>query len=210
MTTKNLVLVLLINFGAGLLAISSFLPGPPNAVVNLLYSAGQILGLLGLFVIPFGLIWTIRELRKKRNKNEYKCDVKAIVILTLPVTLFLTAIYFSGNARGLSRNFAINRTNGLIKSIDRFKDKNGEYPESLTELTPEFISKIPSPFIMGINDYSYRKQGNTYTISFYQNVTFNFNYEVVTFDPTDNHTADGESTTIYETGQSHWKYYVYD
>jgi len=210
MTTKNLVLVILINIGAGLLVISSFLPGPPNALVSLFYNGGQILGLLGLIVIPFGLVWTIKELRLRKNDKDYQCDLKAIIVLTLPVTMFLTAIYFSGHARDFSRGFAINRTDLLIQSIERFKEEKGEYPDSLTELTPEFLSKIPSPFIMGIDEYYYKRQGQTYTISFYQNVTFNFNYEVVTFDPTDNHIAEGESTTIYNTGRSHWKYYVYD
>jgi hypothetical protein len=210
MRTKDLLLVLLINFGAGLLAISSFLPGPANELVNLFYNGGQIFGLIGLIGVPFGLVWTMKELRRRKNNNQYQFDKKAILILTLPVTLFLAAIYLSGHARDFSRDFAINRTDGLIQAIEEFRAKKGEYPDSLTQLTPEFVSRIPSPFIMGIDNYYYKKQGETYSISFYQNVTFNFNYEVVTFDPTDNHTAEGESITIYDTGQSHWKYYVYD
>jgi hypothetical protein len=47
-------------------------------------------------------------------------------------------------------------------------------------------------------------------MSFKQNVTIGFNFEVVTFDPTDSHRATGELTKIYDTGKSHWKYHVYD
>jgi hypothetical protein len=209
MTTRNLLIILLLNLGAGLLAISSFLPGPPNRVVNLFYNGAQVLGLLGLILLPFGLIWTIKELRRKRNDDQYQIDKNAFLLLTLPLSL-LVAIYFSGFTREFARDFAINRSADLIQSIEKFKEKNTRYPDSLTELTPEFISRIPSPLIMGIDKYYYEKQGDTYNISFAQNITFNFNFEVVTFDPTDNHTTEGESTTLYDTGQKHWRYYVYD
>jgi hypothetical protein len=210
MTPKNWLKIIFINLGAGLLVISPFLPGPPNGLVNLFYNAGQIFGLLGLIVIPIGLIRTIKEFIKKKNADEYRVDIKAIMQLTLPLTLFLTAIYVSGITRDFSRDFAINRTTGLIQSIEKFKEKKGKYPDSLTDLTPDFISDIPSPFIMGIDEYYYKKQGDTYNISFQQNVILSFNFEVVTFDPTDNHKADGELTDIYDTGKSHWRYYVYD
>ena len=168
------------------------------------------MGLLGLIVIPIGLIWTIKELKGKRNDDKYQVDMKAFILLTLPLTLFLTSIYVSGLTRDFSRDFAIDRTDNLIQSIEKFKEQKGKYPDSLTELTPEFISVIPSPFIMGINDYYYKKQGDTYNISFQQNVILSFNFEVVTFDPTDNHKAEGELTDLYDTGKSHWRYYVYD
>jgi hypothetical protein len=210
MTTKNWVKVILINLAAGLIVISPFLPGPPNRLVNLFYNGGQISGLFGLIVIPFGLIWVIRELMKKKNDNKYQVDIKAIILLTLPLTLFVTASYVSALARNFSRDFAINRTEDLIQSIEKFKEKRGKYPNSLTELTPGFISAIPSPFIMGIKDYYYTNLGDNYHISFQQNVMLSFNFEVVTFDPTDNHKADGELKDLYDTGKRHWKYYVYD
>ena len=210
MTTKNWMKVILINLGVGLLIITPFLPGPPNGIVNLFYNGGQILGLLGLIIIPAGLIWTIKELRRKKNDGKYQIDTKAIILLTLPLTLFLTSIYISGLVRDFSRDFAIKRTEDLIQSIEKFKEKTGRLPDSLTDLTPEFITEIPSPFIMGIDNYYYNKLGDNYTISFQQNVILSFNFEVVTFDPTDNHKAEGELADIYDTGKSHWKYYVYD
>jgi hypothetical protein len=210
MTTKNWVKMLLINLGTGLLVLSPFLPGPSNRLVNLFYNAGQILGILGLIAIPIGLILTLKELRRKRSDSNYQVEIKAIFLLTLPLTLFLTSIYISGLVRDFSRDFAINRTEGLIKSIEKFSELKGRYPDSLADLTPEFIREIPSPFIMGIDNYHYKKQGDAFTISFQQNIILSFNFEVVTFDPTDNHKAEGELADIYDTGKSHWKYYVYD
>lgn len=210
MTTKNWVKVILINLAAGLIVISPFLPGPSNNLVNLLYNCGQISGLFGLIFIPIGLIWMIRILRKKRNDDKYQVDTRAIILLTLPLTLFVTAFYVSGLARNFSRDFAINRTEDLIQSIEKFNEKRGKYPNSLTELTPDFISAIPSPFIMGIKDYYYTNLGDNYNISFQQNVILSFNFEVVTFDPRDNHKAHGDLKYLYDTGKRHWKYYVYD
>ena len=210
MTTKNWVRILFMNLGVGLLVLSPFLPGPPNGLVNLFYNAGQILGLFGVIAIPIGLIWTIKELRRKRDDNAYQVDIKAIILLTLPLTLFMTSIYIAGLARNFSRDFTINRSGDLIQSIEKFKDNNGRYPDSLADLTPQFITEIPSPFIMGIDNYYYTRQGDTFTVSFHQNVILSFNFEVVIFDPTDNHKAEGELTDLYDTGKSHWKYYVYD
>lgn len=210
MTTKNWVKVLLINLGAGLLVISPFLPGPPNRLANLIFNSGQLFGLFGLVAIPVGIIWTIKEVRRKRSDEKHQVDIKAIILLTLPLTIFLISIYISGLIRDFSRDFAINRTEKLIQSIEKFNEKKGRYPDSLTDLTPEFITDIPSPFIMGIDNYYYKNQGDTYNISFQQNVILGFNFEVVTFDPTDNHKAEGKLADIYDTGKSHWKYYVYD
>jgi len=210
MMTNNWVKILLINLGVCLIIISPFLPGPPNGIVNLFYNGGQILGLFGLIMVPVGLIWTIKELKQKRKNDQYQINIKAIILLTLPPTLFFTSMYVSGFVRNFSRNFAISRTEDLLRSIENFKDKKGRYPDKFTDLTPEFIADIPSPFIMGIDNYYYEKINDTYNVSFMQNVILGFNFEVVTFDPTDNHEAEGELMDIYETGKSHWKYYVYD
>jgi|GEM_PF-1396454 len=210
MTTKNWRKTALLNLVIALLILSPFLPGPPNKLVHLIYNSAQMAGLLGLFVIPIGLIWTIKEFKRKHNNNEYQVGIKAILLLTIPLNIFLTSIYVAWGLRNFSRYLAITRAENLVQSIEQYKDRKGQYPASFADLTPEFIDEIPSPFIMGIQEYEYEKIGSTYNIWFTQNVILNFNFEVVTFDPTDNHKSEGELTKIYETGKSHWKYYVYD
>lgn len=169
-----------------------------------------MLGLTGLILIPVGLFWTIKEIKRKKNDSQYRINRRAIILLTLPLTLFLTSIYISSLVRNFSRDFVISRADRLVQSIEWFKQKTGRYPVALSDLTPEFIAEIPSPFVMGIDEYDYKTQGATYNISFYQNVTMSFNFEVVTYDPTDDHKVEGESTDLYDTGRDHWKYYVYD
>lgn len=210
METKHWLKLILINFGVGLLIISPFLPGPSNGLVHLFFNAGQILGLFGIIIIPIGLTWTIREFNRRKKNVNHRVDLNALITLTLPITIFLTSNYISDLAREFSRDFAINRTDKLIQSIETFKKVEGEYPDSLTELTPEFIASIPFPSIMGINQFYYERIGDNCIISFHQNVSLGINYEVVFFDQTDSHKAEGELTTIYDTGKKYWKYYVYD
>jgi hypothetical protein len=198
------------NLAVCLLVLSPFLPGPSIRLSNLIYNGGQLLGLFGLIVIPFGLFWTVKEIIRRKTDDEHHINTGAIILLTLPLTFFLTSMYISGVVRNFSRTFAINRTAELILSIEKFKEKNGAYPDSLSALSPSFIPNIPSPFIMGIDEFHYVRKGSSYNILFYQNVVLNFNFEVVIFDPLDSHKLEGESTALYETGNAHWKYYIFD
>jgi hypothetical protein len=210
MNTRRSLVILSINLAAALLILSPFLPGPANGIVNMLFNLGQILGLLGLVIIPVGAIWVISDLRKKRNDLTHRVHPTAILLLTLPLTIFVTSIYISEMTRDFSRGYAIDRTTELVEGIEKFRQAKGHYPETLTTLSPEFISKIPSTGIMGIDQFQYEKRGDTYNLSFQQNVILGFNFEVVTFDPTDAHQAQGELADVYETGRTHWRYYIYD
>jgi hypothetical protein len=210
MTTRNWKIILLVNLGTIFLTISPFLPGPPNKLVQIIFSVGQILGLLGLFVIPVGLIWTIKEFVLWNKTREHQISVKALLLLTLPITIFLTSIYASQVLLNFSRDFAINRADELVKAIEEFQVKNGSYPDSLGQLIPNHIPNIPSPLIMGIDRYYYLRTQDAYNIRFSQNTLMYFNFEIVTYDPTDNHKAEGELAAIYDTGKKHWKYYIFD
>jgi hypothetical protein len=63
---------------------------------------------------------------------------------------------------------------------------------------------------MGISSYLYEKKENNFNLTFSQNVIIGFNFEVVVYDPKENHKAEGELKTLHETGKDKWKYYIYD
>jgi hypothetical protein len=210
MKTKNWAILVLVNLGTGVLTISPFLPGPSNRLVHFLFSSAQLLAVPAIVVFPIGLLWTIKELRRKRSERDYQTFLKPLMTLTIPITVFLTSIYFSDVVRDFSRSFAMDRSGDLIQSIEAFKESRGTYPSSLADLTPEFINEIPSPGVMGIDGYHYKLSEGNYNISFGQNVLLGFNFEVVTFDPTDNHKAEGELSRLHDAGRKHWKYYVFD
>jgi hypothetical protein len=166
MNKKHWINILLINIVVGLLVLSPFLPGPSLSWSNLIYSGGQVLGLLGVVVIPVGLFWAIKEIKAKKNDNQYQINRGAIILLTIPLTLFVTSMFISSVVRNFSRDFVMYRADRLIQSIDSFKQRKGRYPNALSDLTPEFIAEIPSPFVMGIDQYDYKNQGGSYSILF--------------------------------------------
>ena len=98
----------------------------------------------------------------------------------------------------------------MISAIEDYKRDKGIYPDKLEELKQEYLSKILSPLIIGIPEYGYENTGQSYRITFKQNVIMGFNFEIVAYDPTDRHKAIGEIQELYDCGTKHWKYYIYD
>jgi hypothetical protein len=110
----------------------------------------------------------------------------------------------------MSRKIAIARADTMISAIENYKRDKGIYPDKLEELKQEYLSKILSPLIIGIPEYGYENTGQSYRITFKQNVIMGFNFEIVAYDPTDRHKAIGEIQELYDCGIKHWKYYIYD
>jgi phosphotransferase system glucose/maltose/N-acetylglucosamine-specific IIC component len=181
-----------------------FLPGPNflNAPAQLFYNGGQIFGMLGLLLVPFGIVWTVRQFRT----TESKFKLAAILLWTIPLTVFLSTTYLSDFTRDYSRSFAIKRADKMIQEIEAYKKQNGQYPDSL-----EIAGiRTPSTGIIGIDNFYYHGDFDKFELTFYQNVILSFNYEIVTYDKTDNHSANGEMKELYETGFVHWKYEIFD
>ena len=66
-------------------------------------------------------------------------------------------------------NESIRRGDTIVAAIKAFKQKRGVYPDSLKELVPEFIAKIPSP-TAGTCEWKYERdkpgQGAYYNLAF--------------------------------------------
>ena len=206
MTRKQWIIVIAINLLTIILVLSPFLPGPNSLSIltNLIYSLSQLGSIFGLLIIPFGLVWTFKQ-TKKRDKNVFP-----ILLWTVPLFTFIFSMWGAELAREISRPMAIKNADKLITAIETFQKKNGYYPDSINQLVPEHIKSIPKPGVMGISRYYYEKTKDNFNLTFYQNVIIGFNSEVVVYDPTDKHKAEGKLTTLYETGKDNWKYYIYD
>lgn len=198
-----------LNLMAVLLVLLPFLPGPSflSALTNPLFSGLQLLGILGLLAAPIGIFWTLAQILKRQQE---KFKIVSILIWTIPLILFTHSIWIADTARDFSRNFAINNAENLITAIETYKVDNNQYPNSLEDLSPNYLKKIPSPWIMGISGYNYEKIDDNFNLTFSQNVIMGFNFEVVVYNPIAIHKAEGELTALYETGKDKWKYYVYD
>ncbi len=206
MTRKQWIIVIAINLLTIILVLSPFLPGPNSLSIltNLIYSLSQLGSIFGLLLIPFGLVWTYKQM-KNRDKNVFP-----ILLWTVPLFTFIFSMWGAELAREISRPMAIKNADKLITAIETFQKKNGYYPDSINQLVPEHIKSIPKPGVMGISRYYYEKTEDNFNLTFYQNVIIGFNSEVVVYDPTDKHKAEGKLTTLYETGKENWKYYIYD
>ncbi|MBC7828252.1 MAG: hypothetical protein H7122_10945 [Chitinophagaceae bacterium] len=90
----NLLIVLMI--------LSPFIPGPSNKAVKLFSVAGQLMGLMGLFLVPIGLAWTIIEIRRfekavdneANHKFHYQLANTAILLIAV---IFIMAVVFVPN-----------------------------------------------------------------------------------------------------------------
>ena len=106
--------------------------------------------------------------------------------------------------RDWGRTLAIQNAYPIIDKIEQYKILNGEYPENSEGFS------LKKTGVIGVPSYLYERDQNSYTLTFTQNVLFNFNFEVVTYDPTDSHDGEGEMPELIDTGFKHWMYYIYD
>jgi len=204
MTRRQIFILTGILSGTIILTNLPFLPGPSilNVPAQLFYNGGQLFGMLGLLLVPFGIVWTVRQFRK----TESKFKLFAILLWTIPLTVFLSTTYLSNLTRDYSRGVAIKRADKMIQELKAYKEQNGQYPDSLETVG----IKTPSTGIIGIEDFYYQGDSDKFELTFYQNVILNFNYEIVTYDKADNHSTKGEMKELYETGFDHWKYEIFD
>lgn len=141
MTKKQWKLIIGINLLTILLVLSPFLPGPSflSRPTNLFFILAQLVGSLGIILIPIGLIWTFN----KTNKQDKK--VIPILLWSIPILSFYFSIWGADYAREMSRTIAINNAEKLIAAIEIFKENNNHYPDDIFELQPEYIKSIPTP-----------------------------------------------------------------
>lgn len=204
---RRLWLIVILTCGlAVLLTNLPFLPGPAILYLpaQLFYSLGMLVGILGFFLIPIGLVWTVWAFIKYPEPRLSKAF--AILCWALPATIFVSTFWLANLTRDMSRNLAMAKASALIEQVEKHYHEQGAYPEALEVLTMD----QPSSWVIGIPAYFYTKTDKAFTLSFTQNVILSFNYEVVMYDPSGSHKAEGELTTLYDTGLDNWKYYIYD
>lgn len=171
------------------------------------FSLTQLGSIFGLLVIPIGFFWTYRQSTKKEKEDR---TVLPILLWTIPLMMIILSVWVAEVARDISRTIAINKSDKLIIAIEKYKETNKQYPNDISQLTPDFVKAIPIPWVMGISGYNYEKKDSSFNLTFSQNVIMGFNFEVVVYDPTENHKAEGELKDLYDTGKKGWKYYIYD
>jgi hypothetical protein len=210
MTKKKWAIIIAINLLAMVLILLPFLPGPAWLYypAQFFFQSAQICAPFALFALPIGLIWAYLGVRRHDKAKHVR--LIAMLLSTIPITIYLSSIYLDDLARDLSRKIAISHAKNLISAIEHYKLMQGVYPNNFSDLIPTYLKSIPATCIIGIPGYAYRKSEQSYRIVFTQNVLLGFNFEVVEYSPIDDQKAEGTYKTLYRCGQPHWKYYIYD
>ena len=109
------------------------------------FNQGVIAGLLGaglvLVGLPLALFRKPHPIRAQRLRNLSIYAVSVILVFAL---------------NALNNRVAASRAEVVIAAVKAFHGKNGRYPESLNDLTPEFLDHIPlAKYTLGQNTFYY-------------------------------------------------------
>lgn len=102
MTKKNRIKLAGANLLFAAMLLLPFLPGPPNDLVAALSALSNFTGLLGLFLVPLGIIWTILEINNQKKVNSenkkpvFYLAVTAVVIIIVFSPLILVLLFQTG------------------------------------------------------------------------------------------------------------------
>lgn len=113
------------------------------------YGGFPVIGMLALVFLIIRFFTYFFSSIFSRKKISYLMILLPILIVFLDIrTLFLIADF--------NRIEGIKKGNIIIKALEEFKLKTGQYPGSLSELVPEYLNEIPRPKILSFrNEFRY-------------------------------------------------------
>lgn len=134
-------------------------------LVSLIVSIGALsqnhtsLAVLFLATSFIALTRTFLNLKNERLKTEFL----PLYLIIVPIVVAFARFGFIDNAVEMSRNTAIKNSETLIQSIENYQNVHGHYPISLQALHQDI-----SPEVIGISQYFYEPNGNSYNVYFKQ------------------------------------------
>ena len=116
-------------------------------------------GMIAFITVMIALpIMIIKALIRWKNKPLFKKQFTACGIYLLMSLLIFTSNY-------LNNKIARSRAEMLIATCEKYKDKNSEYPENLSDLVPDFINKIPvAKYTLASNRFFYISSKNSHLL----------------------------------------------
>lgn len=99
----------------------------------------------------------------KLKSDDRKFAFLPLYLIIIPIAIAFARYRFIGGAVDMSRNTAIKNSDTLIHSIENYQERNGHYPISLQALHYDI-----SPEVVGISQYFYEPNGNSYNLYFKQ------------------------------------------
>ena len=191
-----------------LFVLSPFLPGPGGltSLTHALFYFAQIGSVIGLPLILIGLIWNYRHFRKNKA-NERR--LTPVLLWMVPLVAFCVSYPIANFARDFSRTIAIGSVQPIVSALESYQQENHFYPDSLSLLVPKYLRSIPKTGIMGLSEWGYAKQENSFLLQFWQPVFVNFNVEIVMYNPLGIYDVDALMSWPGPNGEQ-WKYLIWD
>jgi hypothetical protein len=206
-------------------ALSSFAASLPLAFLSALPAFGNsgktagILVLAGWCYAGYLILPLIRALKSQTVKQ---FNAVPAYFVSVPILIVLVRTLFIPSAVLSSRNLAIRNSAELIRDIEAFHRNNGHYPASLASLWKDY-----RPSVIGIREYGYETNGDSYNIYFEQFATDLATREIVVYNKEDRQEFTSHDSWILllprerlnrsrgyfevcETGIAHWKYFWFD
>jgi hypothetical protein len=173
-------------------ALGFLLMAGPTSTVILLLGAG------------FAFYKLLPLIRSLRQSNDTSFHTAPLYLISIPAISFVVRMLLVGPASDYSRDYAIDNGQNLINAIEDYYVRNNHYPETI-----ETLDNVAKPFIMGIEEFEYERNGDTYNLWFTHRQAIIATKEIVMYNKHDRHNVKGHYAS-FNTKKSHWKYYWLD
>lgn len=158
-------------------------------------------------VLGLALLKIIPDLKKMRQAERVIFNPTPLYLFSIPLITLLAHAFLVVPVSDFSRQYAIKRTEPLIRAIENYKIKEGHYPDAITDLQPAYLHKIPRPAIMGSEQFWYEKTADTYHLSFPQHL--GATEEWVVYNSANQYYRKGYFAS-FEAKAPNWRYYWFD
>ena len=130
-------------------------------------------GAISLFLIfTIILCWLPKFAFKKYKKQSPKEELAKVLIYG-----FIVIAVFTSNS--INNKIAQNRANDLVLIIENFHQVTGNYPQTLNDLVPSYILKLPkAKYTLGFNCNGQQKP-DTSSGSFSKKIAFEFDRRLI-------------------------------
>jgi hypothetical protein len=178
----------------------------------------------GLLLGAAGVRRAIRHLRAERLVAPQGPSAVPLYLVVIPIVVAGMRMLIADPLTEWSRRTAIRNSAAMIADIERHRVANGRYPLSAVALHPDYW-----PSVIGIRQYIYEPQGDSYNLMFESPSFVIGTQEVVIYNPRNrqaiaSHAMDvlqlspealalDRSRGHYATGDAgapHWRYYLFD
>jgi len=157
------------------------LPGPHSlfglAFVSYTY---VLIGtmLIPVLLLPFAALWFF--VQACRSVRVYWPMWLSLLVLAV---LFVNVLLIQTSLQSNARHRVVEEGKEVVAALQSYHSVYGAYPDSLSELVPNFIDRYPTPSIIGIKSYHYNQTDSGFLFSFYEDFAPFLDYYIVSYLP---------------------------